>query len=88
MNVEIGAEAALFPEKEYIKGNSLQCRADKLWATHKQQSHDLVANMDIAGRRLRLQLSRRRSLGQKNMFAWKKSRGIWFRIWIWWPYSF
>jgi hypothetical protein len=25
MNVEIGAEAALFPEKEYIKGFSLQC---------------------------------------------------------------
>ncbi len=25
MNVEIGAEAALFPEKEYIKGISLQC---------------------------------------------------------------
>jgi hypothetical protein len=26
MNVEIGAEAALFPEKEYIYGFSLQCR--------------------------------------------------------------
>ncbi len=26
MNVEIGAEAALFPEKEYIRGFSLQCR--------------------------------------------------------------
>ncbi len=25
MNVEIGAEAALFPEKEYIRGFSLQC---------------------------------------------------------------
>jgi hypothetical protein len=25
MNVEIGAEAALFPEKEYINGISLQC---------------------------------------------------------------
>ncbi len=26
MNVEIGAEAALFPEKEYINGIPLQCR--------------------------------------------------------------
>jgi hypothetical protein len=26
----------------------LVARADKLWANHKQQSHDLVANMDIA----------------------------------------
>ncbi len=26
MNVEIGAEAAQFPEKEYIIGISLQCR--------------------------------------------------------------
>jgi hypothetical protein len=25
MNVEIGAEAALFPEKEYINGIALQC---------------------------------------------------------------
>jgi hypothetical protein len=25
MNVEIGAEATLFPEKEYIKGIFLQC---------------------------------------------------------------
>jgi hypothetical protein len=25
MNVEIGAEAALFPEKEYINGIPLQC---------------------------------------------------------------
>jgi hypothetical protein len=25
MNVEIGTEAALFPEKEYINGISLQC---------------------------------------------------------------
>jgi hypothetical protein len=25
MNVEIGTEAALFPEKEYIRGFSLQC---------------------------------------------------------------
>ncbi len=27
MNVEIGAEAALFPEKEYKVGFSLQCAA-------------------------------------------------------------
>jgi hypothetical protein len=26
MNVEIGTEAAQFPEKEYINGISLQCR--------------------------------------------------------------
>jgi hypothetical protein len=25
MNVEIGAEAALFPEKEYLNGIALQC---------------------------------------------------------------
>jgi hypothetical protein len=28
MNVEIGAEAALFPEKEYINGISLQCNTE------------------------------------------------------------
>jgi hypothetical protein len=33
-------------EPAYIR--SLAARADKLWANHKQQSHDLVANMDIA----------------------------------------
>jgi hypothetical protein len=29
MNVDIGAEAALFPEKEYINGFSLQCTVDE-----------------------------------------------------------
>ncbi len=28
MNVEIGAEDALFPEKEYIDGIAVQCGAD------------------------------------------------------------
>jgi hypothetical protein len=31
MNVEIGAEAALFPEKDYIKGISLLCKALSVW---------------------------------------------------------
>jgi hypothetical protein len=29
MNVEIGAEATLFPEKEYINGFSLQCGTEE-----------------------------------------------------------
>jgi hypothetical protein len=33
MNVEIGAEAAQFPEKEYISGFSLQCRMTKNFAS-------------------------------------------------------
>ncbi len=30
MNVEIGAEAALFPEKEYINGIAVAVRSSKL----------------------------------------------------------
>ncbi len=30
MNVEIGAEAALFPEKEYINGIALQCSKEHI----------------------------------------------------------
>ncbi len=32
----------------YWGTKSLAARADKLWATHKQQSHSLVAKMDMA----------------------------------------
>jgi hypothetical protein len=35
MNVEIGAEAALFPEKEYINGIAV---AMKEWPTHSSQT--------------------------------------------------
>ncbi len=31
MNVEIGAEAALFPEKEYINGISVAVYYDPVW---------------------------------------------------------
>ncbi len=31
MNVEIGAEAALFPEKEYINGIAVAVCAEKFW---------------------------------------------------------
>jgi hypothetical protein len=36
MNAEIGAEAALFPEKEYIKGIfiAVQAQINSVWQTH------------------------------------------------------
>jgi hypothetical protein len=38
MNVEIGAEAALFPEKKYIKGIFIAVRGSKLClASHRGQ---------------------------------------------------
>ncbi len=33
MNVEIGAEAALFPEKEYINGIAVAVREPTWWST-------------------------------------------------------
>ncbi len=33
MNVEIGTEAALFPEKEYISGIFLAMRTDRHWVS-------------------------------------------------------
>ncbi len=36
MNVEMGTEAAQFPEKEYINGFSLQCVQDKTVALNLQ----------------------------------------------------
>jgi hypothetical protein len=38
----------LLGEQEPGDIRSLAARADKLWATHKQQSHNLVAIVDIA----------------------------------------
>ncbi len=35
MNVEIGAEAALFPEKEYINGNAVAVHGCFLQGRHK-----------------------------------------------------
>ena len=44
MNVEIGAEAALFPEKEYISGISLQCEETDF------KSDDLLFDVQRAAR--------------------------------------
>jgi hypothetical protein len=41
MNVEIGTEAAQFPEKEYINGISLQCSL----LGHRQKPTANVANI-------------------------------------------
>jgi hypothetical protein len=56
---------------------SLAARADKLWSTHKQQSHDMVANVEAAEEE---QLSPQVAAVQKKEQrkrrpAWKKSGG-------------
>jgi hypothetical protein len=44
MNVEIGAEAAQFPEKEYINGIALQCM--RKWKTLKEKKFKETVSRD------------------------------------------
>jgi hypothetical protein len=41
MNVEIGAEAALFPEKEYINGIFVAVQDTKLWYRHDEPNEPI-----------------------------------------------
>jgi hypothetical protein len=45
MNVEIGAEAALFPEKEYISGMSLTL--SRLCYSHFRRQYSHVLDYDV-----------------------------------------
>ncbi len=48
MNVEIGAKAALFPEKEYISRIFVAVRAHKFWAINSRLSEQkLCLKLDL-----------------------------------------
>jgi hypothetical protein len=52
---------------------SLAVRADRLWATHRPQSHDLEANVDAAEEQpAQIAAVQKKEPSQKKKFAWKK----------------
>jgi hypothetical protein len=64
----------LFGEQEPGDIRSLAARADKMWATHKHQSHDIVANVEPAEDQP-AQIAAVQKAAKKKKFAGKKKPG-------------
>jgi hypothetical protein len=65
-----------FRDQEPGDIRSLAARADRLWATHKPQSHDLVAHLDTAEEQLaQITAVQKKEPFKKKKFARKKSGG-------------
>ncbi len=72
-----GDSADVVGELEPGDIRSLAARADRLWATHRPQSHDLVANVDTAEEQLAqiAAVQRKEPSQKKKKFAGKKFGG-------------
>jgi hypothetical protein len=67
---------SLLGEQEPGDIRSLVTRADRLWATHKPQSHDLVAHVNTAEEQLaQIAALQKKEPAQKKKFAGKKPGG-------------
>ncbi len=67
---------ALLGEQEPSDIRSLAARADRLWATHRPQSHDLVANVDTTEEQpAQIAAVQKKEPSQKKKFAGKKFGG-------------
>ncbi len=66
----------LLGEQEPSDIKSMATRADKLCATHKPQSNDLVASVDLAEEQpAQIAAVQKIEPAKKKKFAWKKSGG-------------
>jgi hypothetical protein len=66
----------LLGEQEPGDIRSLAARADRLWATHRPQSHDLVANVDVAEEQpAQIAAVQKKEPFKKKKFAGKKFGG-------------
>jgi hypothetical protein len=80
----------LLEEQDPGDNRSLAAKADRLWATHIPQSHNLVANVDQANKQLAqlLQSKGRIHAGKKfggmafGRRLWPGDGGFWFWLWF------